>query len=144
MKKLLLLLLAIPLSIASLFSQKIDLEPWKAIKPRSIGPASMSGRVTALDVDLKNDIIYAGSASGGLWKSQSGGIAWTPIFDKESTQSIGAVAVNQNNTAEIWAGTGEGNPRNSQNFGEGLFKSNDACIDNIRIVRIDNNAMNGF
>ena len=125
MKKLLLLLLAIPLSIASLFSQKIDLEPWKAIKPRSIGPASMSGRVTALDVDLKNDIIYAGSASGGLWKSQSGGIAWTPIFDKESTQSIGAVAVNQNNTAEIWAGTGEGNPRNSQNFGEGIFKSND-------------------
>ena len=125
MKKLLLLLLAIPLSIASLFSQKIDLEPWKAIKPRSIGPASMSGRVTAIDVDLKNDIIYAGSASGGLWKSQSSGIAWTPIFDKESTQSIGAVAVNQNNTAEIWVGTGEGNPRNSQNFGEGIFKSND-------------------
>ncbi len=125
MKKLLLLLLAIPLSIASIFSQKIDLEAWKGIKPRSIGPASMSGRVTAIDVDLKNDIIYAGSASGGLWKSQSGGIAWTPIFDKESTQSIGAVAVNQNNTAEIWAGTGEGNPRNSQNFGEGIFKSND-------------------
>ncbi len=125
MKKVLLLLLAIPLSIGTLFSQKIDLEPWKAMKPRSVGPAAMSGRVTAIDVDLKNDIIYAGSASGGVWKSQSGGITWTPLFDKESTQSIGAIAVNQNNTAEIWVGTGEGNPRNSQNFGDGIYKSID-------------------
>ena len=125
MKKVLLLLLAIPLSIASLFSQKIDLELWKAMKPRSVGPAAMSGRVTAIDVDLKNDIIYAGSASGGVWKSQSGGIIWTPLFDKESTQSVGAIAVNQNNTAEIWVGTGEGNPRNSQNFGDGVYKSID-------------------
>ena len=125
MKKILLSLLVIPLSIVTLFSQKIDLEPWKAMKPRSIGPAAMSGRVTAIDVDLKNNIIYAGSASGGVWKSQSGGIMWTPLFDKESTQSVGAVAVNQNNAAEIWVGTGEGNPRNSQNFGDGIYKSID-------------------
>lgn len=108
-----------------LIAQKVNLEEWKAIKPRSIGPASMSGRVTALDVDLKNNIIYAGAASGGVWKSQSGAITWTPIFDKESTQSVGAIAVNQSNPAEIWVGTGEGNPRNSQNFGEGIFKSID-------------------
>ena len=42
----------------------------------------MSGRVTSIDVDLSNpDIIYAGTASGGVWKSASGGIAWEPIFD---------------------------------------------------------------
>ena len=124
-KRLLLCLLFTPLSIFTLFSQKIDLEQLKNIKPRSIGPAAMSGRVTSIDVDLKNNIIYCGAAAGGVWKSQSGGITWTPIFDKESTQSIGAVTVNQNNPSEIWVGTGEGNPRNSQNFGDGIFKSLD-------------------
>lgn len=120
-----LLFLILLTCFTSLSAQKIDLEEWKAIKPRSIGPAAMSGRVTAIDVDLKNNIVYAGGASGGVWKSQSGGITWTPIFDKENTQSIGAIAVNQVNPAEIWVGTGEGNPRNSQNFGEGIFKSID-------------------
>ena len=124
-KRLLLSLIFTPLSIFTLFSQKIDFDQLKNMKTRSIGPAAMSGRVTSIDVDLKNDIIYCGSASGGVWKSQSGGISWTPIFDKESTQSIGAVTVNQNNPAEIWVGTGEGNPRNSQNFGDGIFKSLD-------------------
>ncbi len=124
-RKLLALLFLTPLSILTLLGQKIDLEQFKNLKPRSIGPGAMSGRVTAIDVDLKNDIIYAGAAAGGVWKSASGGITWTPIFDKESTQSIGAIAVNQNNPSEIWVGTGEGNPRNSQNFGDGIFKSLD-------------------
>lgn len=109
----------------SIFAQKFDLEGFKNIKPRSIGPASMSGRITAIDVDIKNDIIYVGAASGGLWKSTSGGVTWTPIFDKETNQSIGSIAVNQANSSEIWVGSGEGNPRNSQNFGNGIYKSID-------------------
>jgi photosystem II stability/assembly factor-like uncharacterized protein len=112
-------------SISPVFSQVLNFDHFKNIKPRSIGPASMSGRVTAIDVDIKNDIIYIGSASGGLWRSKSGAITFEPIFDKESTQSIGAIAVNPSNPAEIWVGTGEGNPRNSQNFGDGIFKSID-------------------
>lgn len=109
----------------SIFAQKIDLEGFKSIKPRSIGPAPMSGRITAIDVDIKNDIIYVGAASGGVWKSTSGGVSWTPIFDKETNQSIGSIAINQANPAEIWVGSGEGNPRNSQNFGNGIYKSID-------------------
>ena len=124
-KRLFLFLLLGPLSIAAIFGQKLDLELMKNIKPRSIGPASMSGRITAIDVDIKNNIIYAGAASGGLWRSTSGGITWEPIFDKESNQSIGAIEVNQSNPAEIWVGSGEGNPRNSQNFGNGIYKSID-------------------
>jgi photosystem II stability/assembly factor-like uncharacterized protein len=124
-KRLLLILFLSPLSIATIFGQKLDLDLMKNIKPRSIGPASMSGRITAIDVDIKNNIIYAGAASGGLWKSASGGISWEPIFDKETTQSIGAIKVNPSNPAEIWVGSGEGNPRNSQNFGNGIYKSID-------------------
>jgi photosystem II stability/assembly factor-like uncharacterized protein len=124
-KRILLLCLMIPLSITSILSQKINLDQWKAIKTRSIGPAAMSGRVTAIDVDIKNNIVYVGSASGGVWLSKNDGATFEPIFDKESTQSIGSIAVNQNNPADIWVGTGEGNPRNSQNFGDGIFRSID-------------------
>ncbi|MEK7253215.1 MAG: hypothetical protein AAB316_00595, partial [Bacteroidota bacterium] len=96
------------------------------LAPRNIGPAGMSGRVTAIDVELRNpDVIYAGTASGGVRRSTSGGIAWEPIFDKMPVQSIGALKINQRNPDEIWVGTGEGNPRNSQNSGEGIFKSMD-------------------
>ncbi|MFQ5769175.1 MAG: hypothetical protein ACE5HX_01465 [bacterium] len=96
------------------------------MKARSIGPAGMSGRVTAIDVVWSNpDIIYLGTASGGLWKSTSGGIAWEPIFDEQPVLSIGAVAIDQRNPDVVWAGTGEGNPRNSASVGNGIYKSID-------------------
>ncbi|MDA8685938.1 hypothetical protein N9L94_02855, partial [Robiginitalea sp.] len=119
--RLVLLVFAMPL-----FSQNFDLSLAGDLKPRSIGPAGMSGRVTAIDVVTSEpDIMYAGTASGGLWKSTSGGIQWEPVFDKEVTASIGAVAIQQSNPAVIWVGTGEGNPRNSLNGGFGVYRSLD-------------------
>jgi hypothetical protein len=50
--------------------------------------------------------MYVGTASGGLWKSESGGIDWEPIFDNERVASIGALAIDQENPDVIWAGTG--------------------------------------
>ncbi|GHC53158.1 hypothetical protein GCM10008083_16410 [Ulvibacter litoralis] len=111
---------------STLFSQDISMDLLKDLKPRNIGPGGMSGRVTAIDVVTKDPkIIYVGTASGGLWKSESGGIKWRPIFDNEATSSIGAVAIQQSNPSVIWAGTGEGNPRNSLNGGYGIYKSLD-------------------
>ena len=113
-------------SLTSLIGQEFSMDLMQDIKPRNIGPAGMSGRVTAIDVQLTNpDVMYVGTASGGLWKSTSGGIKWEPIFDKEVTASIGAVAIQQSNPSVIWAGTGEGNPRNSLNGGYGIYKSID-------------------
>lgn len=107
-------------------AQQIDLSQLKSLSPRNIGPAGMSGRVTAIDVDLKNpENIYVGTASGGVWKSTGGGVDWTPVFEKEACQNIGAIAINQQNPSEVWVGTGEGNPRNSHNSGIGIFKSLD-------------------
>ncbi|MDX1671994.1 MAG: hypothetical protein R3211_06610 [Balneolaceae bacterium] len=107
-------------------AQKLDMEKLKAMEPRNIGPAGMSGRVTAIDV-VRNqpDIIYAGTASGGLWKSESGGVDWKPIFDKQRAHSIGSISIYQKNPSIIWVGSGEGNPRNSQSMGAGVFKSVD-------------------
>ncbi len=109
------------------FAQEFSMDMVKNMKPRNIGPGGMSGRVTSIDVVQTNpDIIYVGTASGGVWKSTSGGIKWEPIFEKEVTASIGAVAIQQSNPSVIWAGTGEGNPRNSLNGGYGIYKSLDA------------------
>lgn len=120
---LVLLFLAVPFFM---WSQKSELSLVKNIEPRNIGPAGMSGRITTIDVVTSNpDIIYAGSASGGLWKSTSGGVTWNPIFDDQPTASIGAVAIQQSNPSVVWVGTGEGNPRNSLNGGYGIYKSLD-------------------
>ena len=104
-----------------------DLSIFSELQPRSIGPAGMSGRVTSIDV-VRHDpnIIYAGTASGGLWKSTSGGVSWQPLFDKEEVASIGVVALDPSNANTIWVGTGEGNPRNSLNGGYGVYRSLDA------------------
>ena len=108
-------------------AQQLDMEKFKGMEPRNIGPAGMSGRITAIDVvESDPDIMYVGSASGGLWKSTSGGIEWEPIFDEQGAASIGAIHIHQKNPSIIWAGTGEGNPRNSLTQGAGIYKSIDA------------------
>ena len=122
-KTLLLILLCI---ITTVSAQELTNHLLKDMLPRNIGPGGMSGRVTAIDVVTNNpDIMYVGTASGGLWKSTSGGIKWEPIFNKEKTASIGALAIQQSNPSVIWVGTGEGNPRNSLNGGYGIYKSLD-------------------
>lgn len=107
-------------------AQKLDESLFDNIKPRNIGPAGMSGRVTAIDVVLDNpDIMYIGAAAGGVWRTENGGHTWTPIFDHEKTSSIGDIAIYQENPNIIYVGTGEGNPRNSANSGVGMYKTTD-------------------
>ena len=119
-------LLFLGLLALSAQAQQIDTTKLAGMQARAIGPAGMSGRVTAIDAVVSNpDIIYTGTASGGLWKSVDGGITWTPIFDDQPVTSIGAVAIYQKNPDIIYVGTGEGNPRNSQAAGNGVYKSID-------------------
>jgi len=124
MRKTLLLLALFCASIS--VGQQLTMEQLENLKPRNIGPGGMSGRVTSIDAVHDNpEIMYVGTASGGLWKSTSGGIKWAPIFDKQITASVGAVAIQQSNPSVVWVGTGEGNPRNSLNGGYGVFKTLD-------------------
>lgn len=111
---------------SSLFADTLDLELFKNLAPRNIGPAGMSGRVTSIDVTGKNsDLIYIGTASGGVWRSR-GGIEWEPVFEDAPLQNIGSIKIEPNNSDVIWVGTGEGNPRNSTSSGAGIYKSSDA------------------
>src|SRR5262249_29744398 len=93
---------------------------------RPIGPATMGGRVADLAVvESRPGTIYVASASGGLWKTINNGTTFTPVFEKEHTVSIGAVAVAPSNPDVVWVGTGEANPRNSVSWGDGVYKSTD-------------------
>lgn len=126
MSKKLLLLLSIFYCL-SITAQKVSLTQLKNWKPRNIGPAGMSGRVTTIDAIVNNpNTIYVGAASGGVWKTENSGHSWTPVFDEQPTQNIGAIAIQQSNPSVVWVGTGEGNPRNSLNLGSGIYRSLDA------------------
>ncbi|MGB3587920.1 MAG: hypothetical protein WBA23_15335, partial [Tunicatimonas sp.] len=112
---------------SSSFAQTYQPENFQNLVIRNVGPANMSGRITSIDVIRDNTkTIYVGAASGGVWKSENGGTAWTSVFDDAPTQNVGAVAIQPDNPDVVWVGTGEGNPRNSMNLGQGLFRSRDA------------------
>jgi photosystem II stability/assembly factor-like uncharacterized protein len=114
------------ISINIINAQSFDPKWLNSTPARNIGPGGMSGRTTTIDVvhdDPKT--IYIGTASGGIWRSKSGGVSWEPIFNDQITASIGSIAIQQSNPDVIWAGTGEGNPRNSLNGGFGIYKSLD-------------------
>jgi photosystem II stability/assembly factor-like uncharacterized protein len=96
------------------------------MRARHIGPALMSGRITDLEMHPKNNrIIYAGTAGGGVWKSNNGGATFNSIFD-EYCQSIGAVAIDPSSPDNnVWVGTGETWTRNSVSVGDGIYKTVD-------------------
>ena len=121
-------LLASPLLAASHSSGKPAFDPdlLAGMRARSIGPAVMSGRVAAVEgVESDPQTVYAGAASGGVWKSTNGGLTWTPLFDDQPVHSIGSIAVFPKNPAIVWVGTGEGNTRNSASVGNGVYRSED-------------------
>ena len=104
---------------------KITSSTFGSIEARQIGPAAMSGRITAIDaVNKESRIIYVGSAGGGIWKSINGGASFKPVFDKYN-QSIGCITIDQKNPQIVWTGTGECNMRNSVSVGDGIYKSED-------------------
>src|ERR1700683_3818072 len=86
----------------------------KSLTWRDIGPANMSGRITALSVfEADPTTYYVATASGGLLKTTNNGITFTHQFDREATVSIGDVCVAPSDRNVVWVGTGENNPRNS-------------------------------
>ncbi|HJQ35947.1 MAG TPA: hypothetical protein VKB93_02300 [Thermoanaerobaculia bacterium] len=118
--------LVLSLLLAASLQAQIDPDLLAGLKARSIGPASMSGRVAAIDVVESNtDIVYVGAATGGVWKSTNGGLSFTPIFDDQPVAAVGAVAIFQPSPEIVWVGTGEGNVRNSMSVGNGVYKSVD-------------------
>ncbi len=102
-------------------------DAWVAqLRWRSIGPAAMGGRITALAVyEADPSIWWVATASGGLLKTTNNGVSFEHQFEHEATVSLGDVAVFQGDPNVVWVGTGESNPRNSVSWGDGVYKSTD-------------------
>jgi photosystem II stability/assembly factor-like uncharacterized protein len=96
------------------------------LKARQIGPALMSGRVSDIEGHPTNSrVIYIGTAGGGVWKSQDGGVQFYSVFD-DQPQSVGAVAVDPSDPDNtVWVGTGEVWTRNSVSVGNGIYRTTD-------------------
>lgn len=107
------------------------------MEARSLGPGTMSGRITAIEGVNKDDgkTIFIGTAGGGVWKSTNAGASYEPKFDKYC-QSIGALAVNQKDPNIVYVATGESNMRNSVSYGNGLYKTTDGG-DNWKKIGLD-------
>jgi photosystem II stability/assembly factor-like uncharacterized protein len=119
------LLVAVP-AVAQQAAVKIDSETFGGMEARAMGPATMGGRIAALDAVAGERLtIYVGAAGGGVWKSEDGGLRFKAVFDKHN-QSIGAISIDPKNPKTVWVGTGETWVRNSVSNGDGLYKSVDA------------------
>src|SRR6267154_2386460 len=106
---------------------QIDESIFRNLEFRSIGPAIMGGRIDRFAVvENKSKIIYAGTASGGVFKTVNNGTTWEPVFDNEGVSSVGDIAVSQSDPNIVWVGTGEPNNRQSSSWGDGVYKSTDA------------------
>ena len=100
--------------------------PFDGLHFRSIGPASMSGRIADLAVYEPNPaIFYAGTAHGGVWKTTNGGTTFEAQFQTQGLMSVGDVTVSQSNPDLVWVGSGESNNRQSTSWGDGVYKSTD-------------------
>jgi photosystem II stability/assembly factor-like uncharacterized protein len=93
---------------------------------RPIGPLRGGRGRAVAGVPSEPNTFYIGNDDGGVWKSTDYGNSWQPIFDKEPTSSIGAIAVSVSDPNVVYVGTGEGNIRPDQTTGMGMYKSTDA------------------
>jgi photosystem II stability/assembly factor-like uncharacterized protein len=93
---------------------------------RSIGPASMGGRIDDIAVsESEPSIIYIGYAVGGVFKSENNGTTFQPVFDTYGTASIGDIAIHPTDANTVYVGTGEANNRQTSSFGDGIYKTAD-------------------
>src|SRR5437588_524356 len=93
---------------------------------RHIGPFRGGRTVGAAGVAQQPNVFYIGVNNGGVWKTTDYGLTWTPIFDDQATQSIGAVAVAPSDPNVVYVGSGEGVQRPDLSVGDGIYKSTDA------------------
>jgi len=109
---------------ASTHAQTSSSELLSSLSFRHIGV--VGNRIASVAGVAGNPLVYyAGAASGGLWKTEDGGVRWRPLFDELDVHSVGALAVSLSDPQIVWAGTGEPHIRSNVTVGDGVYKSMD-------------------
>src|SRR3989449_1991677 len=120
-----LLVAASPSSIRGAAAQQVDTTLWTRLHYRFVGPEG--NRAIAAVGEPGNPLVaYIGAASGGIWKTEDGGVHWRAVFDSEPAQAIGALAIAPSAHNVLWAGTGETFfIRSTTALGNGVYRSTD-------------------
>jgi len=94
---------------------------------RSLGPGLMSGRIADIAVHpTVPGIWYVAAGSGGVWKTTNAGTTWTPVFEDQTSYSIGEITLDPENPDVVWVGTGENVSGRHVGWGDGVYRSRDA------------------
>ncbi|MEM8960425.1 MAG: glycosyl hydrolase, partial [Acidobacteriota bacterium] len=105
---------------------KMSAGTFSSFELRGIGPALMSGRVSDIAIDPRDQSTwYVGVGSGGVWKTTNAGTTWTPIFDAQSVYSIGEITLDPQRPDTVWVGSGENVGGRHVSFGDGIYRSRD-------------------
>ena len=107
-------------------AQTSDPKLFQELSWRMIGPFRAGRTVSISGIPGQQNVFYMAPNNGGVWKSTDFGRTWNPIFDDQSTGSVGALAVAPSNPDIIYVGSGEGLRRPDLSVGDGIYKSTDA------------------
>src|SRR5689334_18118504 len=109
--------------------EPINAQTFAGLRARLIGPVLISGRVSQIAVfpDSPSHYLIA-EASGGVWLTYSDGTTWTPVFDNQTSYSIGTITIGPKNPSVVWVGTGENNNQRSVSYGDGVYRSEDGGL----------------
>lgn len=100
---------------------------FRQVSFREIGSTHRGGRFVDIAViESAPRTFYIANATGGVWKTENGGVSYTQVFDSPTVASVGAVALSQSNPDTVYVGSGEANNSRSSYFGDGVYKSTDA------------------
>ncbi|HVD06433.1 MAG TPA: hypothetical protein VNB89_10460 [Gemmatimonadaceae bacterium] len=113
-------------TITNLCAQTVSADLYRELRWRMIGPHRGGRTKAATGVPGQPNVFYIGATNGGVWKSIDYGRIWTPIFDDQPTNSIGAIAVAPSAPDVVYVGSGEGLQRPDLSTGDGIYKSTDA------------------
>src|SRR6202050_2777830 len=107
-------------------AQQYPASTYQEMRWRMIGPFRGGRTRAATGVPDQPNVFYVGQGDGGVWKSDDYGRTWTPIFEDQPSQSIGAIAVAPSDANIVYAASGEGLQRPDLSVGDGIYKSTDA------------------
>ncbi len=107
-------------------AKKTDNQLLSGLKFRSIGPALMSGRIADVVIHPERPHTwYVAVGSGGVWKTTNAGTTWQPLFDQQTSYSVGCITLDPTNPERVWVGTGENVGGRHVGYGDGIYLSED-------------------
>ncbi len=107
-------------------AQQFPESTYQELRWRMIGPTRGGRTRASTGVPGQPNVFYVGAVNGGVWKTDDSGRTWTPIFDDQPSQAVGAIAVAPSDSNIVYVSSGEGLARPDLAVGDGMYKSTDA------------------